>query len=112
MLPGTSAGRATVTHLGDSDVDDAQAARFREVMARMGLRGPGGMDLTPDQALEIKRLLAMPLQAAQPDPDLGNSPLFAAAVGMHEFFRNLVAAGFTEDQALKYLSMLGQRPPQ
>lgn len=36
--------------------------------------------------------------------------LAEAAVALHEFFTSLVSAGFTEDQALRYMAYMNQRP--
>jgi hypothetical protein len=49
-------------------------------------------------------------------PELPTSPLTEAAaafVGIHELFKTLMAAGFTENQALKYLAYTtSQAQPQ
>ena len=98
-------------------MDERQTANFRAYLAQMGIRGAGGETLTAEQAAELLRMLSRPRNAPQPggdstftaaDPDVASTPMFAAAVGFHEFFRVLTAAGFTEDQALKYMAYASQ----
>jgi len=88
-------------------MDDRQAASFGAYLARMGIQGPGGERLTPEQAAELVQALAAS-RVPRADPDITGSPMFAAAVGFHEFFRVLTAAGFTEDQALRYMAYVSQ----
>jgi hypothetical protein len=87
-------------------VDEKQAANFRAYLASRGITVPaeGEIDLG-SMVSEVMSLLATPRRA---EPDMVNSPLYASAVGFHEFFRALTAAGFTEDQALKYMAWASQ----
>lgn len=92
---------------------------FAAYLRRLGLTaGPDGEPFTEEDAAGMLRALGAARRApvhgpasqpqARPAPDL-SSPLHAAAVSLHEAFTALVAAGFTEDQALKYLTWA--RPP-
>jgi alkylhydroperoxidase family enzyme len=90
---------------------------FAAYLRRLGLSsGPDGERFTDEDAAGIMRALSAarhPASAApRPAPagftDL-SSPLHQAAISLHEAFSALTAAGFTEDQALKYLTWT--RPP-
>lgn len=94
---------------------------FAAYLRRLGLNaGPDGEQFTEEDAAGILHALRSASRASvqgawarhpatqAAGPDL-SSPLHEAAVSMHEAFTALVAAGFTEDQALKYLGWA--RPP-
>ena len=93
---------------------------FAAYLRRLGFTaGSDGEPLTEEDAAGYLRALGAARPQAfrppagapvppRPEPDL-SSPLHEAAVSLHEAFTALVAAGFTEDQALKYLTWA--RPP-
>jgi hypothetical protein len=89
-------------------VDDRQAA-FRAYLSQLGVRGPSGESLTAEQVAELIHSLTAARATRPVDADITGNPMFAAAVGFHEFFKVLTAAGFTEDQALRYLAYASQQ---
>jgi hypothetical protein len=83
-------------------LDERQAASLRAYLAQRGISVPGTGGFTPDQMAALMQMLTQP---PPPSEDAATAtPMFAAAVGVHELFKVLTAAGFTEDQALKYLA--------
>lgn len=89
-------------------MDDRQAASFRAYLAQRGITVPGDGGLNPEQLSALMQMLTQPLPMAE---DITSTPMFSAAVGVHELFRVLTAAGFTEDQALKYLAYASKPGP-
>jgi hypothetical protein len=95
-------------------MDEQKTADLLACLTRLGIRGPGGQNLTAGMVAELLRVLAPVTRPHQDPGDLSGSPLFATAIGLHEFFRVLTAAGFTESQSLRFLAYASQsgQPPQ
>ena len=90
-------------------LDERQAASFRAYLAQRGITVPGTGTFTPGQLAELMQMLNQ--LPPPPEDPVTATPMFSAAVGLHELFRVLTAAGFTEDQALKYLAHVSQGGP-